>query len=105
MPTASRASAKVTTVPSGMVRPRLRSSRAKATATRSTDGAGALSGTEHGLAHEVAHARRPHPLLVLAVLEDRAERDVDRVLVELEPAEGGEGGGPVDRLGHPGRLV
>src|SRR3954463_349872 len=103
-PTASSASANVTTVPTGIVRPRLRSTRANATAISTDDSdesaAGGPSGTGHGLAHEVAYPRCPHALLILAVLEHRAQGDVDGVLVQLQAAEGGEGGRPVDRLGH-----
>src|SRR5437763_6379212 len=105
IPTAASASAKVTTVPSGTVRPLLRRTRAKATATRSTADAGSASATQHGLTDEVAHAAGPYPFLVLAVLEHRAEGDVDGVLVELHASQGGESGGPVDGLGHPRRLV
>src|SRR4051812_41221304 len=102
MPTASRASAKVTTVPTGMVRPLVRRTRANATATRST---AASSATQDRLAHQVAHSGRPNPLLVLAVLEHRAERGIDSALVELGATEHGQRGGPVDRLGDARRLV
>ena len=36
-------------------------------------------------AHEVGEPVRAHPFLILAVLEDRAERRVDRTLVEAAP--------------------
>src|SRR5207247_10837369 len=44
-------------------------------------------------------------LLVLAVLEHRAQRDVDGMLVEVDTTEGGESFRPIDGLGHARRLV
>ena len=43
--------------------------------------------------------------LVLAVLEDRAERRLDGPFVDLRDTERGEGLRPVDGLGDAGRLV
>ena len=57
------------------------------------------------IAHELPEAGRADHLLVLAVLEHRAERAVDRRLVERVDAEQVERGQPVDRLGDAGRLL
>src|SRR5438270_9203918 len=54
---------------------------------------------------EIADAGGPDPVLVLLVLEHRPQREVDGALVDVAPAQRGQGGRPVDRLGHPGRLV
>ena len=59
----------------------------------------------HRGAHELAEPVRAHALLVLAVLQDRAERRVDRLLVEPRRAERRERLRPVDRLRDTGRLV
>src|SRR3954471_955310 len=83
----------------------LRSRRVNATAMRLTSPAWAPSATGGGLADQVAQARRPYPLLVLAVLEHGAEGDVDGVLVQLGPPQSGQRRRPVDGLGHPRRLV
>src|SRR5688572_16405725 len=83
------ASANVTARPSGTSRPAPRSTRAKATAIRSAAGpVGGVSGTPQNRGpDDVGHAMGAHPLLVLPVLEQRPERDLDGVLVELRPAE------------------
>src|SRR5437879_2909123 len=106
-PVRARARAKVTARPTGTSTPAPRRTRANATAIRSTlGGVSIASGTAaNGRADDVSHAVGAHPLLVLAVLEQRAQRDLDRPLVEARPAEGGQRHRPVDRLGHPGRLV
>ena len=57
------------------------------------------------LLDDVGHAVLVDALVVLAVLEDGAERRLDGVLVELADAEAAERGGPVDRLGDARRLV
>src|SRR3954447_13757848 len=93
----------MTTLPMGTATSAFRSRRVNATAMRLTSMG--WSATRHRLADELTQARRPHPLLVLAVLEDGAEGDVNGVLVELGSAEGGQGRGPVDGLGHARRLV
>ena len=59
----------------------------------------------HRLPHELLEAGRADHLLVLAVLEHRAERAVDRRRVEGVDAEQVERGQPVDRLGDAGRLL
>src|ERR1700722_7071740 len=114
-PRTPRASAKVVTDPRATSSPAPRSNRAKATAMRSTPVTGAwsaagrvmpASGTPlDGRPDHLAEPGRPEPLLVLPVLEHRAEGDVDSVLVEVGPSEGGQGRRPVDRLGHARRLV
>src|SRR5581483_9544744 len=102
-PTRARARANVTARPVGTSTPAPRSTRAKATAIRSTSGVGrpSVSGTaQDGRPDDVGHTVRAHPLLVLPVLEQRPQRDLDRALVEARPPEGGQRQGPVDRLGH-----
>src|SRR6476469_1266617 len=104
------------TDPTGTESPAPRSTRAKATAMRSDSGprprvppstATSLeSGTpRHRRADQVRDAVRAHPLLIFAVLEDRAERDVDGTIVELGASERGECLGPVDRLRDSRRFV
>ena len=68
-------------------------------------GATPASGTPlDGRPDHLADARRPQPLLVLAVLEDGAEGDVDGVLVELGPPERGQGRRP-SRSSRPRRAA
>ena len=55
-------------------------------------------------ADQLVDAGRPHPSLVLLVLEDGAQGEVEGALVDLAPPEGGQGRRPVDGLGHPGGL-
>src|SRR5947208_9365342 len=110
-PVRASASAKVTARPTGTSTPEPRSTRAKATAIRSASAgaAGSLrprSGTAlDGRADDVGHAVAPHPLLVFPVLEQRAERHFDGVLVEGGAAKGAQRHGPVDGLGHARRPV
>ena len=56
-------------------------------------------------AHELLEAGRADHLLVLAVLEHRAERPVDRAGVQALDAEQAQGREPVDRLGDARRLL
>src|SRR6188768_785980 len=58
-----------------------------------------------GALDDVGEAVLGDPLVILAVLEHRAERGRHRALVELADAETSEGRGPVDGLGDTGRLV
>src|SRR2546423_2229230 len=115
-PVRARAWAKVTARPTGTSRPAPRRSRAKATAIRSASASGPPGGSgacprkrsgtaADGGADDVGHAVGPHPFLVLAVLEQRPQRDLDGVLVERGAAQGGQRVGPVDGLGHARRLV
>src|SRR5688500_4489389 len=89
-PVSVSASAKVTARPSGTSSPAPRSTRAKATAIRSAPGPGGVFSrtSQNRGPDDVGHAVAPHPFLVLPVLEQRPERDLDGVLVELRPAEG-----------------
>ena len=68
-----------------------------------------LDGFRHCAPSRSAPARSrpcaPRALLVFAVLQDRAEGDVDGALVDRGGAERGERVRPVDRLGDAGRLV
>src|SRR4051812_15389086 len=121
-PTASSASANVTTFPSGTAIPTPRTIRANAGANRAPaaffsdrggvcapesekNGLGGSGSTLHRGADEFADADGPHPFLILAVLEHRSQRGLDGVLVEVGAAERGQRHGPVDGLGHSGRLV
>src|SRR5438552_881078 len=98
MPTAWNASTRSSTLPVGTSRPARRNTRANATAASS-------SVTGHRTRDERVGAVGAHALLVLAVLDDGAQRRVDRALVHLGPAERGERLGPVDRLRDTRRLV
>src|SRR5215213_8920845 len=107
MPTAPSASANSTVVPTGTSRPAPRSTRAKPTASRSTSGSGTAlrrRSFRRG-AHELLDPRRPSALLVFAVLQDGAERDLDRALIDRRASERGQRVGPVDGLGDARRLV
>ena len=55
--------------------------------------------------NQFVDACRPHPALVLLILEDRAQGEVERALVDPAAAQGGQGRGPVDRLGDARGLV
>src|SRR5262245_21978396 len=102
MPTAPSASANAMVLPRGTSSPAPRSRRANPTAQRATS----TSGTPlHRRVHELSQAVSPRAVLVLAVLEDGAERDVDRALVDRRLTECGERVGPVDRLRDTRRLV
>src|SRR5438034_4077020 len=80
-PTAPSASANSTVVPTGTSRPAPRSNRANPTASRSTSTS--TSGTAlRGGPHELLDTRGLRALLVFAVLQDGAERDFDRALVD-----------------------
>src|SRR5689334_19968552 len=90
-PTAPNACANSTVVPTGTSSPAARSNRANPTARRSSPDAGvtgasvsgtALRGPVGAAAHELLDPRGPGALLILAVLEDRAQRDLDRALVD-----------------------
>src|SRR5580704_10573993 len=106
-PRTPRASAKVVTDPNATSKPAPRSKRAKATAMRSTPVTGAWSGAGWLMPasgaplddrpDHLGDARGPEALLILPVLEDGTEGDVDGVLIEVGPAESGQGGRPVDR--------
>src|SRR3954453_9540606 len=106
-PTASSASANVTTFPSGTAMPTPRTIRANAGASRAPaaffsdfptssvrksekNGLGGSGATLHRGADEFAAADRPHPFLILAVLEHRSQRGLDGVLVEVGTAERGQ---------------
>src|SRR5256714_163477 len=108
-PTAPSASANSTVVPTGTSSPAPRSNRANPTASRSTSTVSvsgtALRGPFRRAAHELLDAGRLGSFLVFPVLEDRAQRDLDRALVDRRATERGERAGPVDRLGDPRRLV
>src|SRR5688500_15597922 len=99
MPTWPSASTKVTTSPVATGTPKRRSVVAKAAAIRSTS-----PGTGDPGLDQRRDAGTAHPLLVLAVLEHRAEGGVDPAFVELGLAERRQCLGPVDDLGHAGRL-
>src|SRR5918998_1125997 len=79
-PVSVSAWANVTARPTGTSTPEPRRTRAKATAIRSVSGAASGTALDGG-PDDVGHAVAPHPLLVLAVLEQRAERDLDGALV------------------------
>src|SRR3954453_11553908 len=85
-PTASSASANVTTFPSGTAIPTPRTIRAKEAAIRVP----ASGPTLHRGADEFADADGPHPFLILAVLQHRSQCGLDRVLVEVGSAERGQ---------------
>src|SRR5215207_10383791 len=113
-PTAPSASANRMVVPTGTSSPAPRSTRAKPTAKRSSPIEGVIESVTSGTAlrgpfgraaHQLLDPGRPRALLVLAVLEDRAQRDLDRVLVDGGASERGERVRPVDRLGDARRLV
>src|SRR6476659_9477942 len=98
-PTAARACANTRVLPTGTSSPDARRRRAKPTAARSSPGASASttrSGTplQRGV-HELVEAVRARALLVFAVLQDGAERDVDGVLVDRDRTQRREGLGPV----------
>src|SRR5215212_8853212 len=89
-------------------RPAPLSTRPKATVASSIWGALISSGISLRPAHpadERGQAGVRRPLLVLAVLEDGAQRRLDEMLVELPRAEGDQSLGPVEGLGHARRLV
>src|SRR3954447_26670099 len=98
MPTSATASANATVEPTGTSRPAARSARTTATAARS-------GATAHRVGDELAESVAPQPLLVLAVLHDRAERGRHRVFGELVAPQRGERECPIDRLGDTRRLV
>src|ERR1700736_406056 len=89
--------------PTGTSRPAWRSTRANATTSRSVSSGSGTVGSRR--VDEGAEAVAADSLLVLAVLEDGAERDGDGVLVEGGGVERGDGLGPVDRLGDAGWFV
>src|SRR5438067_6755817 len=98
MPISARASANATVDPTGTSRPAARRARTNATAARS-------GATAHRVGDEVAESVAPQPLLVFAVLHDRAERGGDGVLAELVAPQRGERECPVDGLGDARWLV
>src|SRR4051794_23296643 len=111
-PTAPRASANRMVVPTGTSTPAPRSTRAKPTAIRSTSTSLPMSvpvpvsGTALRCGpDQLLDARGLGALLVFAVLEDGAEGDLDRALVDGRATERGECVGPVDRLRDARRLV
>src|ERR671911_720869 len=81
--------------------PILRNTRPKVTAA-SNMGGGTVSGTA---AREQAEGHAHGALLVLAILQDRAQRGGDQILVELLGPEGHERLGPVQGLRDARRLV
>src|SRR6478672_8373799 len=90
-------------LPSGTSSPAPRNRRANPTANRSSS---TTSGTAlDRRVDELTETVRAGAFLVFAVLQDRAERDVDRTLVDRQGAERGERIRPVDRLGDARRLV
>src|SRR5262245_9033083 len=110
MPTAASASPNAIVLPIGISSPAPRRSRAKPTACRvrspGTVRSVAASGTAlHCGMDELAEPVRARSFLVFAVLQDRAECDVDRVLVDLGVSQRGERVRPVDRLGNTRWLV
>src|SRR5450631_3447406 len=98
------------TEPTGTDRPAPRNTRANATAMRSGSsraspvGSASRTAGHRGL-DERGDSVRTDPFLIFAVLQDRAERDVDRPLVELGASECRKRLRPVDRLRDTGRLV
>src|SRR3954469_14077050 len=86
-------------VPTGTSRPAPRNTRANPTASRSITGSSGSGTALRGRSHELFDPGRARALLVLAVLEDGAERDLDRVLVDGAAPERGERVRPVDGLG------
>src|SRR5207249_4442760 len=96
-------------LPVATSRPRSRRRRAKPMTSCSTaraPGLRAASGAafDRGI-HDLIDTVCPNPFLVFAVLDDRAERRVQRVLVDGLATQGGEGLRPVDRLCDARRLV
>ena len=86
--------------------PARRSTRANATAIRSGGRCRAARQAPRAIAgDQIGEPVRADALLVLAVLENRAERRVDRRLVEPRATERRERLRPVDRLGDARRLV
>ena len=79
---------KVTTLPTGTGTPAPRRTRPKATASGGGVSRPRCSARRRG--GRGRRARLAHPFLVLPVLEDGAEGDADRGLVEVAAAEGGE---------------
>src|SRR6476661_1194617 len=112
-PTAPSASANRIVVPTGTSSPAPRSTRANPTARRSplnesstsTSGTALGRGAFRGATDQLLDPCRLRALLVLAVLQDGAEGDLDRALVDVRASQCGERVGPVDGLGHTGRLV
>src|SRR5262249_33269928 len=110
IPTVASASAKSSVVPTGTSSPADRSSRANPTAARSASTRSSTSGTARrrsfrGAADELLDPRGSRALLIFAVLQDGAERDLDRPVVDGRAAERGERVRPVDGLRDAGRLV
>src|SRR5262245_55787990 len=94
--------------PTGTSIPARRSTRVNATAMRSTSARPARAAS--GTARDRLAYQRPEPVLagaflVLAALEDRAERRFDCPFVEAGGAERREGLRPVERLGNARRFV
>src|SRR6476660_2808895 len=81
--------------------PPSRSTRPKTTTCRTTACGGSATGARNEPGERIV-ANREH---VFVVLEQRAERRLDVLDVELLLAECGERPHPVDRLGQPGRLL
>src|SRR5262249_50735344 len=104
-PTAASASANTRVDPTGTSRPARRRSRENPTAARSRVGASDSGTAFEGHVDDLFEAGVPRPLLVLAVLQDRSQREVDVMLVELRTAQRQQRLRPVDRLGDTGRLV
>src|SRR6266508_7013207 len=106
MPAAAKASAYAMVPPAVTSRPSARSTRANATAGRAaSSGVGASVSSGTGPRRHDRLEVGPDPLLVLAVLEDRPQRQVDRGLVDRAAPERRQRVRPVDRLGHARRLV
>src|SRR6185312_8375970 len=79
--------------------PPSRSTRPKTTTWRTT----ACSAT--GVRDEARERLVADRLMILVILEQRAERRLHMLDVELLAAEGRQRAHPVDRLGEPGRLL
>src|SRR5215211_1858160 len=80
--------------------PATRRVRAKPTSVSTT----VIGGSCPAGPDQLPDADRAHPLLVLAVLEHRAQAGRGEVRVQLARPEGDEGLGPVERLGDAGWL-
>src|SRR3954454_25394716 len=86
-PSAASASAKTTVEPAGTSRPASRSTRANRTGTASREAATESGTACHHTVHDLVEPVGAHPLLILAVLQDRPERRADCRFVDALAAE------------------